>query len=359
MQAAVTRSGQLVVDKLDDPVPGPGQVLVRTAACGICGSDLHALAHFDEFTALNIRVGGPGLDRERDVVFGHEFCAEVVDFGPNTERKLRPGTLVCSIPMVFDASGPQPVGYSHSFPGGFGELMVLQEMLLLPVPGDLTPEHAALTEPLAVGEHAVAMARIEPGDVCLVIGCGPVGLAVIAALKGRGHGPVIAVDFSAARRRQAEDLGADDVVDPATASPYQRWADFGVPASLTERGAAELLGGSIRDAVIFEAVGAPGVLQSIIDGAPPKARIVVVGVCMKPDQIDPFVAVCKELEVRFSMAYSPAEYAATLERLANGSLDPRQLITGTVGLDGVADAFVALREPDAHVKVIVEPGRAV
>lgn len=359
MRAAVTRGRRLVVDDVDDPVPGDGQVLVRTAACGICGSDLHALAHLDEFIALNGRVGVPGrLDPSRDIVFGHEFCAEIVDFGPNTERTLAPGTLVCSVPMAFGPDGPETIGYSHAFPGGFGELMVLQEATLLPVPAGLTAEHAALTEPLAVGAHAAGRAGLEPGDVCLVVGCGPVGLAVIAALKARGHGPVLAADFSAVRRAKAEAIGADEVIDPAAVSPYSRWSDLGVPATVLDRGAAELFGTDVRNAVVFEAVGAPGVLQAIIDGAPPQARVVVVGVCMQTDRIDPFVAVAKQLELRFALGYSPDEFRATLDGIAAGILDPAALVTGAVGLDGVAGAFEALGQPDEHVKIVVRPGPA-
>ncbi|MGH9246562.1 MAG: zinc-binding dehydrogenase [Acidimicrobiales bacterium] len=356
MRAAVTRGQELVVDEVDDPVPGPGQVLVRTLACGICGSDLHALTHLAQLAELSRRVGAPGgLDPACDVVFGHEFCAEVVDFGPGTERSVPVGTTVCSVPIVLGSQGPETVGYSNRYPGGFGELMVLQDLLLLPVPSDVPPRTAALTEPLAVGEHAVAAARIQDGDVCLVIGCGPVGLAVIAALKARGHGPVLAADFSRARRWLAEQLGADELLDPAATSPYGRWSDFGVPVTLLERGAFEMVGAAARNAVIFEAVGSPGVLQAVVDGAPPRARIVVVGVCMEPDEVEPFVAVAKELEIRFSFGYSRDEFAAVLDRVGQGAIAVDSLVTGTVGLDGVAGAFRALGHPDDHVKILVQP----
>src|SRR5437867_5942103 len=198
MRAAITRKGAIVVDDVADPVPGAGQVLVRTLACGICGSDLHALEHFDEFVDYSRRGGavGGGLERGKDVVFGHEFCAEIVDFGPGTSRTLAVGSSVCAFPMALGPRGPELIGYSHDYPGGFAELMVLQEMMLRPVPEGVPPDHAALTEPMAVGEHAVSRGEVAANDVCVVIGCGPVGLAVIAALKARGYGPVLAADFS-------------------------------------------------------------------------------------------------------------------------------------------------------------------
>lgn len=356
MRAAVVRDERLVLDEIADPEPGHGHVLARSLACGICGSDLHALQHLHDFVELTRRTGGPlGLEPGVDVVFGHEYCAEILDFGPNTEQTLLTGTRVCSPPMVLGPHGPEPVGYSNRYPGGFGELLVLQEALLLPVPDHLSSEAAALTEPLAVGEHAVVRADVGDDNVCVVIGCGPIGLAVIAALKGRGHGPVVAADFSPTRRRLAERLGADEVLDPATSSPYARWGDLGVPATTLERGMAEMFEMAVRDAVIFEAVGTPGVLQTIIDGAAPRSRIVVVGVCMQPDQIEPALAVTKELDVRFALGYSREEFAATLDRLGRGEIDAQPLVTSSVGLDAVAAAFEELRDPDHHVKILVQP----
>ena len=129
------------------------------------------------------------------------------------------GTRVCSVPIVVTPTGVEQIGYSNTYPGALAEHMVLQEMLLLPVPDSLDTDLAALTEPLAVGEHAVGLSGLEPGQPCLVVGCGPVGLAVIAALKGRGHGPVLAADFSPTRRRLAEAFGADEVIDPADGVP--------------------------------------------------------------------------------------------------------------------------------------------
>lgn len=351
MRAAVVRGDRIVVTEVEDPAPGPGQVLVRTLACGICGSDLHAAQDLAGFAAQMARVGAPGgLDARRQVVFGHEFSAELVGYGSDTARSLPLGTMVCSVPLVLGPEGPESVGYSQRFPGGFGELMVLQEAGLLAVPEGRQAEQAALTEPLAVGEHAVI--RAEPGqdDVCLVVGCGPVGLAVIAALKARGHGPVVAADFSPARRALAERLGADVVVDPAAASPYTRWGELGVPATIIERGANELFGVASRNAVIFECVGVPGMLREIVEGAPPRTRIVVVGVCMSEDAFEPFPAVVKELDLRFSFGYTQEEFAATLLRGA-----PAGLVTRTVGLEGVAEAFETLRRPGEHVKIMVKP----
>ena len=334
MRAAVTRGGNLVVCEVDDVTPGAGHVVARTLAAGICGSDLHALADFTRFTGLMDSVGVPALDPHRDCVFGHEFCAEIVDHGPGTSRALAVGTRVCSVPIVVGATGVEQIGYSNAFPGALAEYMALQEMLLLPVPEPLDTDLAALTEPLAVGEHAVALSGLDPGQPCLVVGCGPVGLAVVAALKGRGHGPVLAADFSPTRRRLAEAFGADEVIDPAAHSPHDRWPDFGVATTVMERAGAAMFGTPVTDPVIFEAVGVPGMLQSLIADAPPRSRIVVVGVCMHSDTIEPFMAVVKEIELRFSFGYTQAEFAATLDRLVAGVPGADLLVTSAVDLAG-------------------------
>jgi threonine dehydrogenase-like Zn-dependent dehydrogenase len=355
MRAAVTRDGQLVVGDVDDVTPGSGHVVARSLSAGICGSDLHALADFRHFTSLMESVGVPSLDPGADCVFGHEFCAEIVDHGPDTAGTLPVGSRVCSVPVLLGSTGPEQIGYSNKYPGALAEYMALQELLLLPVPDSLDTQLAALTEPLAVGEHAVGLAGLAPGQPCLVVGCGPVGLAVIAALKGRGHGPVLAADFSPTRRRLAEAFGADEVIDPAAESPHERWSTFGVPRTVMERMGAAMLGVDIKDPVIFEAVGVPGMLQSLIAEAPPRSRIVVVGVCMHTDSIEPFMAVTKEMELRFSFGYTPAEFAATLQRLGAGVPGADLLVTSTVDLAGAPGAFATLRTPGEHGKILVHP----
>ena len=209
MRAAIFRNGEIVVDQLPEPTPGPGQVLVRTLACGICGSDLHARKHAHRMVELSRHFSArKPMDLARDVVFGHEFCCEVLDFGPATARRFKPGTRVCSLPALLTPQGPVGIGYSNDNIGGYAERMLLSEALLLEVPNGLKPEHAALTEPLAVGIHAVGKANIRGNEVPLVIGCGPVGLAVIAALKLKGLRPIVAADYSPARRALAARLGA-------------------------------------------------------------------------------------------------------------------------------------------------------
>jgi threonine dehydrogenase-like Zn-dependent dehydrogenase len=360
MRAAVMRDRALVVADVPVPKPEAGEVLVRTLACGICGSDLHALKHAEAFVETSRRAGNPFvMDLGRDVVMGHEFCAEVVEHGPGTTRALKAGTRVCSRPTLLRPTGPQSIGYSNDNPGGYGEYMRLSEALLLPVPDGLATEHAALTEPMAVGVHAVAKARLEPDDAPLVIGCGPVGLAVIAALRLRDVRPIVAADFSRRRRELAVAVGADVVVDPVDTTPWQSWREAAV---YREPSRAPTLppwipGPALRPAVVFECVGVPGVLDQLMAPAPRGTSIVVVGVCMEADTIHPMLGISKELNLQFVLGYTPAEFAATLGHIATGAIPTAPLITGHVGLDGVAQAFADLASPERHAKVLVHPGR--
>ncbi|MET0272738.1 MAG: zinc-binding dehydrogenase [Phenylobacterium sp.] len=356
MRAVVRRNKQLVCDEIAEPVAGAGQVLVKTLSCGICGSDLHALHSFEHMLELGARAGAPStIDPSADIVFGHEFCAEILDHGPDTPKRLKAGARVVTIPIILGPAGMDAVGYSNRYPGGYSERMVLMESLLLEVPNGLSDNQAAMTEPFAVGEHAVAQSAAADNAVSLVIGCGPVGLAVIAALKARGLGPVVAADYSPARRKIAEVLGADVVIDPATESPHARWDGLGVPLSMGARAMAQMMGQQSKRAVIFECVGVPGVLQGIIDGAPGGSQIIVAGVCMATDQIEPSLCINKQLEFKFVLGYSPEEFAATLHNIAEGRIDVRPTITDIVGLSGVAAAFAALADPETQCKVVVDP----
>ena len=361
MRAAVMRNKKLVVDDIATPAPGPGEALVKTLACGICGSDLHALKHAEKLVEGARRSGGPFImDLARDVVMGHEFCAEVVDYGPKTQRRFKPGARVCAMPVLIRPTGAETVGYSNDHPGGYGEFMRLTEKLLLEVPNGLATERAALTEPLAVGYHAVARARMEKDDAPLVIGCGPVGLAVIAALKLKGVHPIVAADFSPRRRALAQQMGADVVVDPREKSPYESWREL---AAYRDPAHAPQLppwmpGPALRPAVIFECVGVPGVIETIMAAAPAHARMVVVGVCMERDHIEPLFGINKELNLQFVLGYTGEEFADTLRNLAEGKVNGDPLVTGKVGVEGVAQAFEDLASPERHAKILVEPWRS-
>ena len=177
--------------------------------------------------------------------------------------------------------------------------MLLSAPLLLPIPNGLDPRHAALTEPMAVGLHAVNKSGIQPGETALVLGCGPIGIAVIAALRARGVETIVAADFSPKRRELATTMGAHQTLDPAQGSPFD----------------------TVTPAVVFEAVGVPGIIDDVMRSARHGTRLVVVGVCMQPDTMHPFFAIAKEINVQFVLAYDPQEFADSLRAIAEGDID--------------------------------------
>lgn len=382
MKAVVCKDKRLSVEERPDPVPETGQLLVKVLRCGICGSDLHVRQHCDHWGKLMSRHGYRSLQSSsQEVVMGHEFSGEVVDAGPRTRSPFKPGTPIVAVPLLRRGKDIDLVGLSAHSTGGYAERALVQATLALRIPNGLSPTVAALTEPMAVGWHAVVRSEIKSKDVAIVIGCGPVGLAVICMLKAKGVRTIIASDFSPTRRDMATRCGATQVVDPAQTSPYANWKALGfqndIPGllelALSSKeqldkvplpwwhlwAIGEKLGIGRNRPIVFECVGVPGVLQSIISETPQFSRIIGVGVCMQTDQIEPAIAINKEIDLRFAVGYTPLEFRQTLHMLAEGKVDAAPLITGTVGLHGVDEAFGTLGSAADHVKILVDPSSHV
>ncbi|HEX4110444.1 MAG TPA: zinc-binding dehydrogenase [Solirubrobacteraceae bacterium] len=377
MRAVVCQNAELEVVDRPEPVPARGQVRIEVRRCGICGSDLHARHGLDAWADMAARAGYHRFARSSDpLVFGHEFCGSVAEYGPKCRRGVASGTPVVALPLLRGSDGIDTTGLSVHAPGAYADQLLVEESLMLPVPNGLPVDVAALTEPMAVAWHAVQRGEVGKRTVAIVIGCGPIGLGVVLMLKAKGVRTVVASDYSPGRRALARTCGADVVVDPAQRSPFTAAAKghlMDTPAvlelavSTTEKLArlpvgwwhlwrlGEKLGAEPKHPVIFECVGVPGVIDSLLDGAPLFSRVVVVGVCVGTDQITPAMAINKEIDLRFVIGYTPLEFRDTLHMLAEGKVDPRPLITGTVGLGGVENAFAALGDAEAHAKILVDP----
>ena len=340
----------MIVDEIPDLTPGPGQVLVETIACGICGSDLHTVDHAHQMasTAHEAGIALFGFDPDQDLVLGHETSVRVLDVGAEVEG-VNPGAVMAAMPALTTADGRLAIpGYDNAYPGGYSERMLLDPTALVPVPNGLDPISAALTEPMAVGLHAVNQSGAEVGRPAIVVGAGPVGLAVIGALALLGVEPIIVSDFSAGRRALATTMGAHVVLDPSgTASRRESIA----PAieAWSEYADAD------KPPVIFEAVGVPGMIDSVMSGAPANSEVVVVGVCMEDDNFRPIMGIYKRLTIRFVLGWSPVEFTQSLHNLAEGRIEAAALVTDQVELDHVPAAFVSLAKPDAQVKILVRP----
>lgn len=379
MRAVVVQHAALDLVELPEPVPAAGQVLLEVLRCGICGSDLHARHSADEQADVLVEAGYDGFMRSsQQVVMGHEFGGRIVDFGPRTRRKIPAGATVTAMPLRRAGHDIHAIGLSAAAPGAYAERVVVEESLMLPVPNGLSAELAALTEPMAVGLHAVRRSEVKKNDVAVVVGCGPVGLAVICMLKARGVRTVIASDLSPGRRRLALACGADSTTDPREQSPFADADSHGHLTSVPAKArlgldtmdkltrlpfawqhlwrAADALGAAdLKRPVVFECVGLPGMIEQLITSAPLASRIVVAGVCMTADAVRPAMAVNKEIDLRFVVGCTPLEFSDTLRMLAEGKVDARPLLTGTVGLAGVDEAFTALGSPEAHAKILIDP----
>jgi (R,R)-butanediol dehydrogenase/meso-butanediol dehydrogenase/diacetyl reductase len=324
-----------------DPTPREGEVVVRVAYCGICGSDIHAT----EASASQVRPG---------TVLGHEFSGEVVE---SRDSAWQPGDRVIAIPLQpCDECQPQGVckdglgilctrnrivGMSPEVPGGYAEFVRLGARQLIRVPDEVSLEAASLAEPLAVGAHAVRLAGELLGRRTLVIGAGPIGLATATFAAKAGARDVVVSEIDAARRARAVGRGAPALADPAAGSVGEQFLD--------------ITGGPPE--VVFECVGVPGVLAQAIDLAAIRGRIVVVGVCRHEDRILPRAAIRKELRLQFVLGYTDEDFRLAVDLLASARFDPAAMITRRVSFEELPAVFESLRLPNPDAKVLLEPER--
>lgn len=333
----------LRIEEVADPTPGEADLIVAVSACGICGSDLH-LADADGSR------GVPPLPH--GAIMGHEFAGTVLDAGRSVREAWPNGTRVTALPTLgcgrcldcLAGAGSRctkgrPIGLGTA-PGAYAEFLRVRAHETLRVPENLDDRHAATAEPLAVGLRAVRAAALERGDDVLVLGAGPIGLAVAAWCRFFGARRVIVSDLVPGRLAAAGQIGATDVIEASD------------PKEAAARVAA-IAGGAPR--VVFECVGLPGMQQLAIHHASTDGRVIVVGVCMGSDRIVPLQALAKELTISYVLRYVRADFALALEMLAAGRITSTPMITGGVGFDEFPETFERMKTSKAECKVFLEP----
>lgn len=343
MKAAVFHElGQpLKVEKVAEPKAGAGEIVVKVHYCGICGSDLHA-------THPGVFVVPDGT------ILGHEFAGEIVESGapgwkvgematalPNNacEACRAQGLRECKDKLGILCPNNTLTGFHPSAQGAYAEYVKFDAVEALRLPKAVKSREGATVEPLAVGLHAVTRGKVAMGERVLVMGGGPIGLAVTLFAKLAGARDVVLSEFAPARREAAGALGATAAIDPAkeeVGPAFQR------------------LTGGAPD-IIFECIGIPGLIQTCVDLSRPYGRLVVVGVCMVEDKMVPMSAIFKEINIQFILGYGRPDWRLILDLLEQGRVDPRPMITDIVGLDELPQAFEALRRPDKQIKVMVRP----
>lgn len=325
MRAAVTEGGQITVGEVPDPEPGPGELVLKVLACGVCGSDVKTAAWMPDGT-----------------IMGHEFVGEVVAVGGEAGETWKTGEIAVSMPAVGCGACPgcragdvarcdtsDLIGLGGRA-GAFAEYIAVGARQTWRFAGE-DPLHGALVEPLAVALHLTARARLRSGDRLLVIGAGPVGLTVTTWARRLGVAEIVVSDPAAPRREAASAFGATRTVDPTTgeiAGPYD---------------------------VVIECVGATGMVAQVIDLLRPRGRGVIGGVCLGNDAFMPVTAVTKDIDLMFASYYTTAEFAATARLLGSGEIHAGDLITARRGLDDLARTIGELASPDEQRKVLIVP----
>jgi (R,R)-butanediol dehydrogenase/meso-butanediol dehydrogenase/diacetyl reductase len=340
MKAIVYRGNDkpLSMEDVPPPEPGPGQLLLKVAACGICGSDLHAYQS--------------GLLFAPEVSPGHEFSGEILAVGEGTSTAWQVGDRVTSLGALIcgrceacqqaryeDCENLQLTGFS--VPGAYAEQVLVSEQLAVRVPDTLDLTHAALVEPMTVGLQALRDAQLPFGGKVLVIGAGVIGLAVAKWARFFGAADIVVSDLDAERLDRARANGATAVID-ASANPD------------AVQGFRDAVGG--EPDVILECVGRP-MLQQLVDIAPVGCHIVSVGVSMAEEPLSPLAAAQKKVRLSFSFGYTVEDFAFVTRMLAEKRLLVEDLITERVGLEQVPEVFEGLMQPNGHCKIVIQPNR--
>jgi len=332
-QVKVHGPGDVRIDEIAEPEPGPRDAVIRVSACGICGSDLRYA-----------RLGGLAGPSPQPMPLGHELSGVVEAVGAEVS-KLAPGSRVVLNPT---ARGNM-IGNGGS-EGGFAPRLLVRDAAagesLFPIPAQLPNDVAALAEPLGVGMNAVNRVEARPGDKVAVFGAGPIGLAAIATLRDRGVEDVVAVDLSPRRLEIASALGARATVDASRDDPWRQLRAL--------HGEEPVLGAPMAATNAYvEASGAAPVIPEILQHAKGEARLSVVALHGAAIPVNFLLVMIKQLTIRGAMEY-PKNYTDTLELLARWDLSP--MISHRFPLERFPEAFEIASDPQAGGKVLIEIG---
>ena len=334
------------VEDIPEPKPGKGEVKIKVAWAGICGSDLHEYLAGPIF--IPVDEDHPLSHDKAPITMGHEYCGTVSELGEGV-TDVAVGDRVAIEPIF--ACGTCPaclegkynlcdtlgfVGLSGGH-GGFAAYSVVPARMVHKMPDQLSMEQGALVEPAAVALHAVRLSRIKAGDTAAVFGAGPIGLLVVESLRVAGASEIHVVEPSELRRRKALDLGATSAIDPTTQDAVA---------------AIRAATGGVH--VAFEVTGVPQVLPNCIDATRHEGQVLVVSIWESEASFQPNSVVLKERQLQGTIAYRNV-YPAVMALMTQGYFSADQMVTKRIPLDKiVAEGFEALVAEKSQVKILVE-----
>jgi L-iditol 2-dehydrogenase len=333
MKAAIYPGGgqPVTIEELPDPQPGPDDVIIKVGRCGICGTDL-------SFTR------GTAWDFGTNTQFGHEYAGEIIEVGSDVTG-FRVGERIAVLPSVACGECPSCRTLENNvlcqaMPGnamaGFAELAKVPTSVATKLPSVLSIADGALIEPMAISLYGVELAPVRPGDNVLVLGGGTVALYTIYWARRLGAGKIIASSRSARRKDLCLEMGADAFI------PY---GDNEIGEVI------EALGGSPR--IVFECVGAEGMLNKAVMHVAQFGQIVSLGFCTSPDALIPGMASFKCASIQFGVGYSMKEFNYIAGQMDKGHCDPKAIVTSEVPLIDLPQTMERLRQPNEETKVHV------
>ncbi|ORC22092.1 2,3-butanediol dehydrogenase [Rothia nasimurium] len=345
------------IENVEEPTVGAGEVLIKVAWCGICGTDLHEYLDGPIFCPTH-NTPHPISGETAPVTMGHEFSGVVEALGEGISD-LNVGDHVVVEPYIIaddvdTSEGNKNYHLSKNMNfiglagrgGGLAEKIVVKRRWVHKISKEVPLDEAALIEPLTVGYHAVERAGdIKEGDVALIGGAGPIGLLTAAVLKAKGA-TVVMSELSSLRRQKALDSGvADYALSPADTDIVEE--------------VNRLTGGRGAD-VAFECTSVQPVLDTLFAAIKPQGVIVIVSIWGKPAQLDMQKLVLKEVDVRGTIAYVN-NHPDTIKLVESGKINLKPFITGKIALENLIDegfdTLINRNETAVKILVTADPER--
>lgn len=340
-----------IEDVPEPTAPGPGEVIIKVNACGICGTDLEEYRDGPLF--IPVEQPNPLTGRKAPLIIGHEFAGEVVEVGKGVTH-FRPGDHLAPDVLLYCGECywcqrhqvtlcDKLAALGQMGDGGLAEYCKLPVKMAIPVPNGLSDDHAAMAEPLSVAVRAVRRGRLAPGETVAVFGGGTIGLFCLQVARAAGAGEVFVIEPQPGRRVLARQLGASAVIDPKAVDPISE---------------LRKLTGGIGPDLVLEAAGVAVVTPVAIQAARKGGRIVLVGIPVAATSFNFFDIVFTEKEVIGSLSHVYDEdYATAVRWLGDGRILAEPLISVRIPLERlITDGLDRLEQRAAEtLKVIVKP----